>query len=303
MKKKDLFPKISVYRDYISNLNEIVDLIKKSEQENFVSSFIAPWKQWSNLGKMSESPSIYLFQNSSIDISEEKIYFNILKYSETIKKIIHEYINQWKNVGDWKFDPKNWTIGEYESSLRYTSTTYLMYDTSKPNARIAMAYHTDQHQFDTEAPNNHHLITVTTYLNDDYSNGELSFLDEENLSLSYYKPKKGDVVVFPSFYPYFHGVEPITSGKKFLARTFITCKSEGSKEWHMNHEKFGTKWLEMEENRIKNEWSNSKYFRAPVFIDDSEHQIKILNDETGKTISFPYTRAEAKQKFMIEWND
>jgi hypothetical protein len=154
-----------------------------------------------------------------------------------------------------------------------------------------------------EAKKNHHILTLTVYLNDDYDGGELSFLDEKNLKISYFKPKQGDIIVFPSFYPYFHGVDPIISGEKYLARTFITYSYDGSKKWNSLYERLGETWIQMEADRIKKEWSNAKYFRIPVFEDDSKDLIENLHTNAGNVIPFSYTKKEAKQKFTIEWND
>jgi hypothetical protein len=54
-------------------------------------------------------------------------------------------------------------------------------------------------------------ISVVVYLNDDYEGGELWF---PRFDLKY-KPKAGDVVVFPSTYIYEHASEDMISGTKY----------------------------------------------------------------------------------------
>lgn len=58
----------------------------------------------------------------------------------------------------------------------------------------------------------------------------------------------------------------------------------------------------MEADRIKKEYSDPKYLRIPVFEDDSEDFIQVLNS-AGNVIPFPYTRKQFKEKFTIQWED
>lgn len=55
-------------------------------------------------------------------------------------------------------------------------------------------------------------VSAVIYLNDDYEGGELQFPRLDNLV---YKPKAGDIAVFPSNYIYEHASLPIKSGIKY----------------------------------------------------------------------------------------
>lgn len=304
MKKKiSILPRISIYRNYIDNVEEIFSFIKATKENKNNSPFIKKWEIWDEKGFVSESDPIYNFDLKNLDNYDIKKYNLILKLTQGLKTIAQEYINEWKNVGDWMFNPKNWSVNEDDSVLFYSSISYLMYNPTDPNYRLAMSYHTDQHQFEPEAPMMHQLFTLTIYLNDDYEDGELSFIDEENFAIKYYKPKQGDVTVFPSFYPYFHGVDPITSGEKYFARTFVSYKYEGSERWNYFYNQLGNTWLELEAERVKRDWNNPKYFRTAVFKDDSKDMIKTLHEHVGNVFPFPYNRKESKEKFMIKWED
>jgi molybdopterin converting factor small subunit len=77
------------------------------------------------------------------------------------------------------------------------------------------------------------------YLNDDYEGGEIefrlfdglyhemktedsNFIDLKNnktIEGFNYKPKAGDIVIFPSDIPYYHGIKKIVKGNKLLIRT------------------------------------------------------------------------------------
>jgi len=67
------------------------------------------------------------------------------------------------------------------------------------------------HDHYAESLNFSRLLTVCAYLNDDYEGGYLEFPSIGKT----YKFKKGDVIVFPSNWMYYHGVTPITSGNRY----------------------------------------------------------------------------------------
>lgn len=60
-------------------------------------------------------------------------------------------------------------------------------------------------------------ISLLWYLNDDYVGGELEFT---KLQLTF-KPKRGDMIAFPSYYEFAHRVHPVTSGKRCALVTWI----------------------------------------------------------------------------------
>ena len=67
------------------------------------------------------------------------------------------------------------------------------------------------HDHYAESLNFSRLLTVCAYLNDDYEGGYLEFPSIGKT----YRFKKGDVIVFPSNWMYYHGVTPITSGNRY----------------------------------------------------------------------------------------
>lgn len=54
-------------------------------------------------------------------------------------------------------------------------------------------------------------VSVSAYLNDDYSGGEIEF---ERFGISH-KPEPGDIVVFSSAFPYSHRVKPVEEGLRY----------------------------------------------------------------------------------------
>lgn len=55
-------------------------------------------------------------------------------------------------------------------------------------------------------------VSAVIYLNDNYEGGELKFPRLDNLV---YKPKAGDIALFPSNYIYEHSSEPMITGDKY----------------------------------------------------------------------------------------
>jgi hypothetical protein len=94
--------------------------------------------------------------------------------------------------------------------------------------------------------------TCTFYINDNYNGGDIEFY--VNGDITNHKPKAGDLVVFPSTVPYFHGVKTIPDGNKFFIRNFVMTDYDGSPEWLANQKRYGAyRWAKMEFERIENE--------------------------------------------------
>jgi Rps23 Pro-64 3,4-dihydroxylase Tpa1-like proline 4-hydroxylase len=74
-------------------------------------------------------------------------------------------------------------------------------------------------------PEHFRTVSAVLYLNDDYEGGELVFPRLDNLVI---KPKFGDIVVFPSNYPYVHESKNILSGTKYsvAAMTDYTTRDQ-----------------------------------------------------------------------------
>jgi hypothetical protein len=103
------------------------------------------------------------------------------------------------------------------------------------------------------------------YLNDDYEGGEISFKvfkEDGTYSKIEYKPQQGDVMVFPSGEPFFHGVKTVQSNNKYFLRTFWWYNFDGTPEWHANQEKYGEEqWALMEKERWKAGFRAGSYVR------------------------------------------
>jgi hypothetical protein len=70
------------------------------------------------------------------------------------------------------------------------------------------------------------VVSVVSYLNDDYEGGELYF---NNFGFAI-KPKAGDVYVFPSTYLFSHAAMPVVSGTKYSMVTMLDYSDKFHKE-------------------------------------------------------------------------
>lgn len=304
MIKKILMPKVAVYRNVIEDIDEVFKVIKESKSSHDENFFISPWEAWQDTGLMTKIN----FANDNIhEILKTKIgksqHDSIIKLEDAFWPVIEDYIAEWKDQEGWPYI-KNWTIkrGDSSTELIQTDQNLLMYYPNL-NKRLAMMYHTDHHQYDADSKGWKLFITVTVYLNDDYEGGELSFINEKNKEIIYFKPKAGDITVFPSMLPYFHGVEPISSGEKYLSRSFAALYYEGSDDWKKKCEEYGEdNFINMEKERIKSVWNSPEYFRVPTFLDD-DLENSLIKEARGKQINFPFSKEEAKNKFLIRWDD
>ncbi|NDB58518.1 2OG-Fe(II) oxygenase, partial [bacterium] len=85
--------------------------------------------------------------------------------------------------------------------------------------------------------------------NDNYNGGDIEFyVDGKFVN---HKPKAGDLMIFPSGEPYYHGVKTIPDGNKFFIRNFVMFDYDGSEEWIKNQKRYGAyKWAQKELERV-----------------------------------------------------
>jgi hypothetical protein len=229
-------------------------------------------------------------------------YFNLISDENSIdqrkmltsirsayKKVLLDYIKDWG--ADESFDRVN-NFNLKDGSWQIPNFGILHHSKTPDDYSMSMTYHTDTHQYDTERGGNHFILTITMYLNDDYEGGELTFLNEDDGDVIHYRPKAGDITVFPSAVPYWHGVERVESGDRYLVRTFLAKEFEPSDSWKKNAEHYGLEeYKKMEHERISKEYNDPKYFRLAVYEDDvvtknSNGSIHI-GDYTGM-VGFPF---------------
>lgn len=251
-KRREIYKNIVVYKNPFKNINETMRIVKRSEiQEEDL--LISKWKNWGIFGIMAKaimptrSEKFHTIQDSDKVIEQKKFLVEVENVFDSVSK---DYMDNFGENVDWlpfitTIDLSNikWQKGPVD----------ILKHIEDPSRELAMHYHTDQNNYDLESRGRKFGLTVTIYLNDNYEGGEISFAHRNGseILVTTLKPQAGDVVVFPSFIPYFHGVLPITKGNKYLIRTFHVWEYDGSQEWLNNENKYGKDvWAEMEKNRM-----------------------------------------------------
>ena len=251
MKKIIVSPKIHVYRDVFKSPEEIFNFVKGTDHN-------LPWKEWAGLwkGKALKIPSSY----ASTDYDENSLFFlnQIIEAFNTVsddylesykgEKFWPEFIKEWEGIRS-----KPWVIDDTIDFLKYNKEQSDDLKTTK----LAMNYHTDYNNFNENSPEDKKVITVTMYLNDEYDGGEISMYCPPTNKLYNYKPKAGDITVFPSGRDYYHGVLPFSGDDRYLVRMFKSYQYEGSDDWWRDRDYYGHKtWDDMEKEKVKKIWED-----------------------------------------------
>jgi len=228
----------------------------------------------------------YSLANDKDSIDQRLALNNIRK---AYKKVLLDYIKDWGQ--DQEFDKVN-NFNFKDGSWMIPNLGILHHSKSPDEYAMAMTYHTDKHQFDSERGGDHFVLTITMYLNNDFEGGELTFLDANKLDVIHYRPKAGDITIFPSYAPYFHGVEKVESGDRYLARTFLSRLVKPSDLWEENAKRYGKEEYEkMEKERISNEYNSPEYFKLAIYTDD-EFTINdggdVYINKYPKTVGMPF---------------
>lgn len=262
----EIYPKINVYQKAFKDVSRTLKVFKDSEN-NLDDSAISGWVDWYVFGKMLER-----FNFGGINKDTRKIIVGnpnaLTKRQEIEKEILQEIYDIFYAVTEDYCLKNNIEIGKDWEIMGPSVSKYL--DGQGITDDLAMHYHTD-YQIEKEGePGNKFAITVTMYLNDDYDDGGVDFLIGNELI--YYKPKAGDVIIFPSGNPkilsdnnlYCHGVKKTLNGEKYFIRMNWTYWDEGSEEWRSGLEKYGeARWTEINDERKKIERSQGLYHVEP----------------------------------------
>ena len=294
--KLTVFPRVTVYQNLLQDVDKVLKIVKKSESNKNNKYMFNNWTSWrANWDGMSmhTEKDITDFTPSKDQeyLDQEFLHSRLSEaYSFAYKDYFKDYP---ENSGVWPDIIKDWN---FENNMRWTKSgiTFLKYfqdneelkkhDPENGLYHLSMNYHTDTNHQNLDARDSKLIITITFYLNDDYDGGEISFYNGTDNKVYNYKPKAGDITVFPSFEPYYHGVLPFSKNDRYLIRMFFMYNFEGTKDWLANEEKYGKElWFEMEEDRLSKEfYKGSNLIRVvmPNYVsDNSDYKEVQVNDD------------------------
>ena len=251
---KEIYPKIFVYTNLFPDHKSLHEIMKKSEENSSGKAIYTEWTDWFIFGKYCHSK----FPDSVIEEIEECIKngfnynFNLYRAELLLYNRLNEAVNcaisNYIAINNVVL-PENCYISD-QNIGRYNPGV----DTGEGKT---MQYHTDYGIGEWYWPGEKFLLTATTYMNDDYEGGELMFSIGSDVIK--YKPKAGEIVVFPSgspLYPggepYFHGVGGIKKNSKFLVRMYLKHSAKGEKKWYDGEQKYGKEeWYKIAKERAE----------------------------------------------------
>jgi hypothetical protein len=291
---KEIYPKIFVYTDLFPDAKNLHDIMKMSEKRSDGRGIYTEWTDWFIFGKYchSRSNDQVLFEIDQ-DIKNKKEYnFDLYRQELILYNRIKESVNS--------------AISHYIAinnvpvpvSSHITEQNIGRYDPGVDSGEgKTMQFHTDYSIGEWYWPGEKFLITATTYMNDDYDGGELMFsIGSDIIS---YKPKAGEIVVFPSgspIYPggepYFHAVGGIKNGDKSLVRMYLKYVTDGEPKWYKGEEKYGKEeWYSIAKSRAEGHNSIAVFEGVPklcsslitklygIPADSYDHKTNVFYDE------------------------
>lgn len=239
MKITKIHPLVWVFHELVKNPQEIIDFYEANNK----------WEDWWTRGKYSPikeiEPRNYKKFPSKEEFDNNLFESGLKTKNDTITKKITDAIHKASEI----FFKENHPDIE--------DLYFLSFDIAKYYPGGYMTYHTDYIQEKHFLPGFKFHTTVLFYPNDNYEGGEISFLefdDKEKNILWYkdYKPKAGDVVVFSTKPPIYHGVLENKSAEKYIVRTYWRTMEEETDEWKEGIKTYGEeKWNELQEERVK----------------------------------------------------
>lgn len=249
---KEIYPKIFVYTNMFPDFKKLHQIMQVSEEISSGKGLYSQWTDWFIFGKYCHSNGLSLFfEEIKKSINDNSSYdFNLceseLSLYSTINQSVTAAISNYIAINNISLPSGSYITNQ--NIARYDSDV----DTGEGKT---MQYHTDYAIGEWYWPGEKFLVTATTYMNDDYDGGEIMFSIGSDIIK--YKPKAGEIIVFPSgspLYPggepYFHAVAGIKNGKKSLVRMYVKHFQEGTQKWYDGEKQYGKeKWYEIAKAR------------------------------------------------------
>jgi predicted 2-oxoglutarate/Fe(II)-dependent dioxygenase YbiX len=237
LKWEELIPGVILYKNMLKDSKKAYEIMMNSEKNSKGKYFFQEWVPWAQYGTYTQPK-----QQNELENSEKNENFFLEKelYDEIAIAYDKAVSHYFKHTGI-----------DIPEGARYSGQSWCKYfnkiDQLKNN--MTMQYHTDFIISQKDMPGEKFHTTCTFYINDNYNGGDIEFyVDEKFIN---HKPSAGDLMIFPSGEPFYHGVKTIPDGNKFFIRNFIMFDYDGSEDWLKNQKRFGAyKWAQKELERV-----------------------------------------------------
>lgn len=248
---------IILYKNVFKNTDDILSFFKEAELYKEDRYMMKKFYDWGQYGVMTEIDSSsfhdfipgYFNKNEPEEVKQKAVFEKLYDAYKFVKK---DFMIKYGNKDIW---PSHYKKVDLFNEGDNTKIAFLKYDVEM--AKLAelekfnfTAFHSDYFEQDMDTPGYKLIFTSMIYLNNDYEGGEICFWDGSKL-LSY-KPEPGDIIVFPSCEPFYHGVLNITNNNRYAIRMNYCAVTDGSKEFkdgsfkkslNYTNYKVGYKWI------------------------------------------------------------
>jgi len=254
----ELYPQIDVYRNVLSDPQNLYKTMKKSEQTSEGKHYLNKWDPWAHFGTYTQIKD----KSDLSAIEQDEMYLEEKDFADQVQAAYDLVLKDYIERHSIKLKP-GWHFSGCSFS-KYRDQVDVL------NNKMTMQYHTDFIISERDMPGSKFQLTCTMYINDDYNGGDIEFFVDGNLIN--HKPQSGDILVFPSDAPYFHGVKTIHGGEKFFVRNFVMYSYDGHPDWIAKQKQFGAaNWMKKEFKRLEQENPrNMRYLQdgVPTEYDD-----------------------------------
>lgn len=259
----EIYPKIFVYNDVFEDPEKLYDIIKRSGKNE--GELFETWKEWYTFGEIIQNVAAV---SEIINFDRTVDHPVLLKYKEINNEIsseqkylLEELVRCFHLVNKDYLEKNNFNLDltamvdvtepsenpDFHTKFPKQVNKYLWDGPSickyfaggrSDLKDLAMQFHSDHIAEENPSEGYKFFLTTTTYLNDDYEGGEIVFaVGDKTVE---YKPKIGDIIVFPSGHPnhltennnsYFHAVKRVYEKDKYFCRMYWKVFEHGSKEF------------------------------------------------------------------------
>ena len=251
MKIEKLDEKVWVFSQIVENPEEYI----KYYTEDPIN--LDRWTPWYTFGDMIGDSGVG-WKLSNTFPTKEEWEENFLEeddpYKRKLAHIFYEISCIYLEETNTKFDTwavPNWGVARYFPDVADFEIPH--------NQGRTMLHHSDYQQELADYPGEKFGVTAVIYLNDDYEGGEINFriTDPNDHSVVVkdilYKPKAGDILMFPSTPPYYHGVLNVKKSPKYILRLYWKFWEDASETYLRIKEKYGDDFEDVDKIRKKRE--------------------------------------------------
>lgn len=254
-----IYPRIMVFRNGISNPEKIVEQLANyttwekwydiGEQILFNPMITHRYDNFPTIEEWRKTEEERKYQVGPEDLKDLIKIFEDTFFESTQHYIEHYHCEKpnWLHMGSniLRYEGRDPKEDEIKGENKVDNVGKNFDDTTSGRAggtkEMTLPFHTDFYQRDEFEPGLKAEYTITMYLNDDYEGGDIDFRifngreDESRIingefvatDPSYgeipsvvYRPQAGDVIIFPSRVPFYHGVRRVSTGTKYFVRMF-----------------------------------------------------------------------------------